>query len=309
VVFNKLFFNRKLVIIVSVNLIKGFLMNTVSKFKVFIARLVDYAACLLLLSGIEDQTSLYLSPLLLVVLAPIFMMISGTILCRYWGTTLGFKLLGLKPAPITSLKEAFLSSFLVHKSDKVTLKKQISKWRYAVAALLGLSCLFLQLNDPVYGFSARGSITDTSWVQYTHREAGFSVYFPDEPEETKKPLTPSGDTGLNYTEMSAEQKKGIYSLSYIKLPKKWGLAGQNTILKVSLDLIIKHTPGASLVKREMTQYQGIKAIDYTLLVDGQEVVGRILLHDNILYKLNVQYPKGGSGRVVVADFFNSFAIG
>jgi hypothetical protein len=108
--------------------------------------------------------------------------------------------------------------------------------------------------------------------------------------------------------MSSKENKGIYSLSYMKMPKKWGLAGDNTILKVSLDLIIKHTQEAVLLERSMITYQGLKAIDYRLKVGSKEVAGRLLICNNTLYKLNVEYPSGASNKVLKDDFLASFAI-
>ena len=92
------------------------------------------------------------------------------------------------------------------------------------------------------------------------------------------------------------------------MPKKWGLAGENTILKVSLDLIMKNTKNAELVERKMIDYQGHKAIDYTLISEGKEISGRLLIHQNVLYKLNIECPQGSSNHAVKEDFLSSFAI-
>jgi hypothetical protein len=282
--------------------------NKVPFFKLLIARGVNYAFWLLILTLIEDQTSLYLSPVLLWALAPIMMVVFGTLSARYLKTTLGFKLLRIELEPPVDWKSAFLAALPWTKPDNLRLKDSIPVWRYGVALLIGASALFLQFNDPVYGFSSKSSMNNSSWVQYTHDEKGFSVYFPDEPNEVEKPLNPTGDSGLNYTEMSAKEKKKTYSLSYLKMPKKWGLAGDNTILKVSLDLIVKNTTGAVLVERKMTDYQGHKAIDYTLMSNGKEISGRLLIHQNILYKLNIESPKGSSNKEAREAFLASFSI-
>jgi hypothetical protein len=283
-------------------------MNKVPFSKLMIARGVNYAFWLLILTLIEDQTSLYLSPILLWVLAPLMMVVFGTLTARYFKTTFGFMLMRIKMQPPVSWKEAFIAALPWTRPSGLSLKDKIPLWRYATAFLIGCTSLFLQFNDPVYGFSSKTSIANSSWVQYTHDEKGFSVYFPDEPQEASKPLTPSGETGLNYTEMSSKEKKRTYSLSYLKMPKKWGLAGENTILKVSLDLIVKNTQDAEIISREMTNYQGHKAIDYTLKVADKEVSGRLLIHNNVLYKLNVEYPNGSSSKVAKDEFLGSFSI-
>jgi hypothetical protein len=61
--------------------------NNVPFFKLMIARAVNYAFWLLVLTLIEDQTSLYLSPILLWVLAPLMMVAFGTLSARYFNTT------------------------------------------------------------------------------------------------------------------------------------------------------------------------------------------------------------------------------
>lgn len=281
-------------------------MKKVSFFKLLTARVVNYALWLLALTILEDHTSLSFSYWLLWSLAPLMMVVFGTLSAYLFKTTLGFKLLRIGIQGKLSLKEAFLISLPWTRSSKLIERKKIPLWRYLTALGIAVSCLVLQFNDPVYGFSNSSSMVNSSWIQYTHEQKGFSIYFPDEPKEAKKPLTPSGETGLSITEMTSKEKKQIYSLSFIKLPKKWGLAGDNTILKVALDLIVKHSKDATIVSKELTNYQGLKAIDYTMMVDGKEVSGRLLIHGNTLYRLNVEYPQGA--KVAKEEFLSSFAI-
>jgi hypothetical protein len=276
--------------------------------KLIVARAVNYAFWLLVLTLVEDQTSLYISNLWLWLLAPIMMVIFGTLSARYFKTTVGFALMRIKMKPPVNFKEALIAALPWTKPKNLDYSQTIPSWRYFIASLIGASALVLQYNDPVYGFSSSGNLQNSSWVQYTHEQKGFSIYFPDDPKEENKPLTPSGDTGLEYTEMSSKEKKGTYSVSFLKMPKKWGLAGDNTILKVSLDLIAKNTPNAQIVDRKMTTYQGLKAIDYTIKVDNKEMTGRLLVHKNTLYKLNIEYPEGASNKVLKDDFLSSFSI-
>lgn len=275
--------------------------------KLLIARVVNYAMWLLTLSVIEDQSSLSLPQWMLWALAPLMMVLFGTLSAYYFKTTFGFKLLRIDIQPPISWKDAFIAALPWTRPSKLVERKKVPFWRYLTAIAISVGALSLQFNDPVYGFSSGSSMVNSSWVQYTHEQKGFTVFFPDEPQEAKKPLTPSGETGLNITEMSSKEKKRIYSLSFIKLPKKWGLAGDNTILKVALDLIVKHTPEATLVSKQLTNYQGLKAIDYTMIVDGKEVSGRLLMHGNTLYRLNVEYPQGA--KVAKEEFLSSFSVG
>lgn len=281
-------------------------MKKVPFLKLLIARVVNYAIWLLALTIIEDQSSLYLPQWMLWALAPLMMVIFGTLSAYYLKSTFGFKLLRIEIEPPISWKDAFLAALPWTRPTKLVTKRKVPFWRYLTSLGIAVSALALQFNDPVYGFSSGSSMVNSSWVQYTHEQKGFTVYFPDEPQEAKKPLTPNGDTGLNITEMSSKEKKRIYSLSFLKLPKKWGLAGDNTILKVALDLVVKHTPNAQLVSKEMTNYQGLKAIDYTMVVEGKEVSGRLLMHGNTLYRLNVEYPQGS--KVAKEEFLSSFSV-
>jgi hypothetical protein len=281
-------------------------MKPVSFSKLLIARVFNYAIWLLGLTVVVDQSSLSLPQWMLWALAPFMMMLFGTLSAYYFKTTLGFKLLRIDIEPPVSWKEAFIAALPWTRPTKLVENRQTPLWRYMTACAVAVTSLALQFNDPVYGFSSGSSMVNSSWVQYTHDQKGFTVYFPDEPQEAKKPLTPSGETGLNITEMSSKEKKRIYSLSFIKLPKKWGLAGDNTILKVGLDLIVKHTPNAVLVSKQMTNYKGLKAIDYTMIVDGKEVSGRLLMHGNTLYRLNIEYPKGA--KVAKEEFLSSFSV-
>lgn len=209
-------------------------MNKNNFFRLLIARAVDYAFWLFTITLIEDQSSLYLSSFLLMALAPILMVVVGTLSAKHFKTTLGLRLMRISITPPVSYKDAFKTALPWTRPDKLEIEQTIPRWRYIVATAIGIGAIFLQFNDPVYGFSSNGSIKNSSWVQYTHEAKGFSVYFPDQPKETQKPLTPNGETNLKYTEMSSKENRGIYSLSYLKMPRKWGLAGDNTILKSPL---------------------------------------------------------------------------
>lgn len=281
-------------------------MKKTSFFKLLVARIVNYAVWLLVLTLIEDQSSLSLSQWMLWLLAPFMMVFFGALSTYYFKSTIGFKLLGIDIKPPIGWKDAFIAALPWTRPKKLIENKKIPKWRYLTACAIALTSLVLQFNDPVYGFSSSSSMINSSWVQYTHEQKGFTVYFPDEPKEAKKPLTPTGETGLNITEMSSKEKKRIYSLSFIKLPKKWGLAGDNTILKVALDLIVTHTPNAKLVSKQITNYKGLKAIDYTIVVDGKEESGRLLMHGNTLYRLNVEFPQGS--KIAKEEFLSSFSV-
>lgn len=282
-------------------------MKKVPFFKLLIARIVNYAVWLLVLTLIEEQSSLSLSQWMLWLLAPFMMVLFGALSTYYFKTTVGFKLLEINIKPPIGWKDAFISALPWTRPKKLIESKKLPKWRYVTACAIALVALVLQFNDPVYGFSSQSSMVNTSWVQYTHEQKGFTIYFPEEPKEAKKPLTPSGETGLNITEMSSKEKKRTYSLSFIKLPKKWGLAGDNTILKVALDMIVTHTPNAKLEAKQITNYKGLKAIDYTMVVDGKQESGRLLIHGNTLYRLNVESPHGA--KVAKEEFLSSFSVG
>jgi len=283
-------------------------MKKITRLRLWAASLVDYAFWLLLLTVIDNNTSLYIPSLLRVFLAPIMMVGFGMLKIYLLGHTIGQKLLGLKVKPPVCLKTSFFSSLPQFFPSKIEAKKDISFWRYAICLIIGGSSLAVQFNDPVYGFSSQTRIENTSWIQYTHEKNGFSVFFPEEPGEEKKPLTPNGESNLTITEMSASEKKGTYAVSFLKMPKKWTLAGDNTILKVATDLIIKHTPNAVLVSKEMGEYQGYKVVNYVYKVDGKEISGRLLIHHQVLYKLAVEYPEGANLSENIKAFFSSFAI-
>lgn len=283
-------------------------MKKITQLRLWAASLVDYAFWLLILTVIDNNTSLYIPSVLRVFLAPIMTVGLGMGLIYFFGQTLGHHLLGLKVKKPVDLRKAFFSTLPQFFPSTLEVEKDISFWRYIICLVIGISSIGVQFNDPVYGFSAQSRIENSSWIQYTHDKQGFSVYFPEQPEEENKPLIPNGESNLTITEMSASQKKGTYAVSYLKMPKKWTIAGEKTILKVATDLIVKHTPGAELVSKEIGEYQGFKVVNYVYKVDNKEVTGRLLIHHQTLYKLAVEYPEGTNITENIKSFFSSFAI-
>ncbi len=289
-----------------------------TKKKFIFSRIIDY--CLIYLI---TMTAWALSPwfidgltkVCLICAIPLAWAPLGAIFLKYLGKTPGMMLFGLKAkssdGQFLPFKMGFKQALLPFNEPKsgVVLSCQSGRLRHIAAVIIGLFCVFMTIGPrEFFPSSMRQSLIGASWVQYTHPEEGFSIHFPSDPsEEAKEIEVPEQSKSLNYTEMSSQKRKAVYSLSYMHLPRKWGIAGDNTILKTCLELMIEFFDKSELLSKKMTYHKTYKALDFTYSLDGEEVRGRLVMVGNTLYKLAVQYPKQNTPSAeAIQGFFDSF---
>ena len=148
------------------------------------------------------------------------------------------------------------------------------------------------------------------WQSYTSEKGGFRVLFPSDPQEEAKHLPlPDQNRSLKYNELTSYQNKKVYySVSYMKLPGKWKLAGTSRILQGALEGIVEHTPESELLLKHFTKYKSYRALDFHYTQAGENVQGRLILVGTTLFRLTVSYPPSLAHKLQQEEFLNSFEV-
>lgn len=286
-----------------------------------LARFCDYCLFFLTLGAITVFLPLFYGPFFYYYLAlavPLLWAPIEALLISKWATTPGKALLGLSvrdalgfklPFPL-SLRRAF---FLPGRPGTVLQKR--TSWIRKLLAITTSSAFIL---SAVYGhvltlwsIGLNRGISPNEWIQYTSDDVGFKVSFPTNPEESYKELViPNSGKVLNYEELtSAESDKVHYSVSHMELPRRWRIAGNTTLLKGILDVIVKYTEGAELLEKDFKKYAGFRVLDFRMKQgSNEEVKGRLLIVGPILYKLSIVYPSSQSDKMQESPFLDSFEV-
>jgi hypothetical protein len=234
-----------------------------------------------------------------------------------WGTTIGKKIFGLQIGDhlggrlpyLISLKRSSLLGIKpgVIRQKVISLKRKIVGFVFCFATIFGASYQ-QELSDYSTGFSQTAALDN--WVAYTSSEGGFSVLFPNDPTtESKQVPIPEHNHVLEYNECTSFQNKKVsYSVSYMRVPKKWKLAGSSRILKGALDGIVDHTPNSKLLHKQFTKHHSYRALDFYYLQDGEEVQGRLIMVGTTVYRLTVTYPPSYANKLLHQEFLNSFEL-
>lgn len=233
-----------------------------------------------------------------------------------WATTPGKAIFGLsvhgtERSKLSYSKALKWSSFLPGREGSVYQKETSFKRK-----LLAFVTSILFVLAAVYGNAlalwsvglAKGDVS--GWIQYSSEEAGFKVAFPKDPElESKEIAIPNSDKVLNYEEITSQESRKIsYSVSHLKLPGAWTLAGKTTLLKGVLDLMVQHTEGAQLLDKQFTTHGNHRVLDYRMLQGKEEMHGRLIIVGRMLYKLTVTYPEAKAEDSQITPFLDSFEV-
>ncbi len=286
-----------------------------------LARFCDYCLFFLSLSAITLFLPFFYGPFFYYYLAmavPLLWAPIEAFLISKWGATPGEALQGLSVRDAMGFKLpyslALRRAFFLPGRPGTVLQKRTS-WKRKLFAI-AISTAFML--SAIYGnvltlwtVGLNRGISPEEWVQYTSDYAGFKISFPTDPEESYKQLIiPGSGRILNYEELtSAENDKVHYSVSHMELPRKWRIAGNTTLLKGVLDVMIKHTEGAELLEKDFKKFAGYRVLDYRMKQGAEEEVkGRLIIVGPILYKLSIIYPPSHADKIQENPFLDSFEV-
>lgn len=315
-------------------------------FKRFLARITDYFLFYYIISSLPDFFDLYISfPIELMILIFTPLLFSPfEAMCKFlFQTTLGKALFGLKiednvdqkfllrSIALDSFKKGLIiNSILIpifalfsQKSRNLLLKNQFHivkanafKTTITLPAILIALCFaipyFYERYHTSSSFLSVNSKQDFStWTSFSIPESKSKISFPGKPNEEEKLLKlPKGAKPLKYTEYSyiVDSDQVKFSVSHTKLPKsilKWS---SNLVLKGCLDVVKNNENNAKIIKKEITKVNKFSGIDYQMNKGENLVNGRLILVDDLLFKVDITYKKENQEQILplVSHFIFSF---
>lgn len=134
-----------------------------------------------------------------------------------------------------------------------------------------------------------------NWKAYADPEGAYAIEFPGTPEakSTHLPIPNSKEKLPFHTVNYQLEKEGVeYSLNYTTLPKNWLKWKASLLLRGALKIITTQMSQAKIIKKSSNSYNNYPALEFILAKKNNlECAGRLVLVDNVLYKLEVTYPK------------------
>lgn len=140
------------------------------------------------------------------------------------------------------------------------------------------------------------------WVRVGSIELPFFAFFPQQPTFTEitKSIPHSTET-LLYKEYTHEN----YSLGHVDLPHNWVKWGSNLVFKGTFQQILSHQSGVLKQKRK-TLHEQFPAMNYIIQRGDTQTIGRLILVDHTLYKLEVISKK--ADPILAETFFNTLHL-
>ena len=194
----------------------------------------------------------------------------------------------------------------------MSIKEKIFQKKWIFLAIIPLT-LFLLFTYKTTRSSTQKSIEPNTssfyqtWIKIVPKEASFSIFFPKKPlfEETQKRIPRSSKTIL-YKEFSLKED-AFYSLSYTDLPTSWVKWGSSLVLKGALKQLLITYKG-SLLQKTKALYQEHPSLHYEIKKETSHIVGRLILADKTLYKIEIEHPSEEEGRKIFQNFSPTFKL-
>lgn len=313
-----------------------------------IAKLLDYTLLLAIIVGTASFFSIFFSPvqLILAILAISLLWIPFDIFClSLFKTTPGKYLLGISlkeklgigklikasfTAAVKSLSlfipffNLFAAWVLIKNEPLVPChfvqkKRRISGLMLGWILSLGIvtsTALFFELDGPSsveikVGERFRKKL---SWVTFNDPNGSWKAEFPKSPllrdQLLQLPSEEQSEVNLKEHFFSDQDSRIEYTITSIDIPPDLLSWGPNLVLKGSLKIVTKNIPGARVMSKKSFRYQDNPSLHYYLDQNGEEErMGRLILIDGTIYKLEVRYPKEIREEIEqeLFKFVNSFS--
>ncbi len=169
----------------------------------------------------------------------------------------------------------------------------------------------LGYNTNIFNLSKKKN-GEFDWKKFNPSEEEFAIAFPKDPDFTSREIpVPKSSLVLPFREYSCvHDKTTSYSVCYIELPQKWLKWGSSLVLKGSLKVLVKMVPNAKIVGKNTKKFKKLPALDFILSSKNHEVMGKLILVGNKLYKVEVKYPamERESNSQNLYNFLESFEL-
>jgi len=158
-------------------------------------------------------------------------------------------------------------------------------------------------------FTGSGCFKKENWKTYADPKGDYILEFPGVPEisETKIAIPKSKDhlpfQTINYFTESMDVE---YNLTHTILPDSWLKWNSALLLRGALKVVASHiSDNAKILKKHTKRYKNYPAVEFVMQKkNNQECAGRLILVGNVLYKIEVIYPK--EKQTDVQDQLNAF---
>jgi len=180
------------------------------------------------------------------------------------------------------------------------------------APLTILSSLSL-LMAPLSVNAARSlSVAETSeaWKTFTSDQSGFSVDLPASPEHLKQKIDlPNTKISIEYdTFISEPSDSVVYVVSVWNYPADIDMSNPQDNLKDGFDGMLAALPGSKVIKSDMTDLQGFKALEFLVKNDDIFFQGKLLIVYNTLYQVFTVYKENVDMKKNYDQFSRSFKL-
>jgi hypothetical protein len=278
-----------------------------------LSRILDYSVLFIFGIIISLFSPVYIelyTYFLFILLIPLIWIPIETFFIYKWKMTFGNYLFGIK----LNKNENYCSTFkyaLKWKGDHFERFKNKIKWIPISALLIALLGSFSapHLKKEWEKRSELHAVIE-GWVNYLSPEGMFRANFPIEPLYELKELNISIARKLmTYHAYTSYLPDNVaYSVSYVQLPSKWRFYSGHTILKAALNLIPENGPVSKVVKQETSFYKKYPSLNFHLMQKEEEVFGRLVLVNGILFKITSKAPLNATQEIHREDFFDTFQM-
>jgi hypothetical protein len=153
------------------------------------------------------------------------------------------------------------------------------------------------------------STSHLKWKPYLDKEEEWKIEFPTKPKMQEKTLKLPNSDHLKLSELIAEHDELSYSIASAKLPDNLLKWSPNLILKGAVKIVSHNSPDTTSKTEPIISFKDYPTLPYSLKSKDKLIMGRLLLIEDTLYKLEVEAL--GEKAEIAADkvqkFFHSFS--
>lgn len=132
-----------------------------------------------------------------------------------------------------------------------------------------------------------GLFKPSDWIEVKSDEQSFIAMFPEKPKfETKDFDVPRSDQTLTYMEHHGGSDTTHHTIGSLELPQTWTKWGASNVLKGAIKFL---ADDAKIVTKDKSSHENYPALTYELEKGEHTIIGKLVLVENTLYKLEVDY--------------------
>jgi hypothetical protein len=224
------------------------------------------------------------------------------ILLAICGKTVGGVILGIivreKDSPKKlSFKQALAKLFFISSSHRIENKSSSFLVKWGAACLIAVSCWmgFTESISSLKRISVPTVVHNTveGWKTFHSEEIGFTVDFPTEPYKLENTLElPGRNHPINFQEIKSQKDENTaYSVSYLRIPKKWLMFRSATLLNGALKMLTDAQYNSEIVDKQIVSHRRYPALDFSIKQGDEMLKGRLILVGSTLFRVMMTQPK------------------